>query len=115
MSNVVAELEESLRRTQDESTMLQQNFKRDISEAAPTGIEHEVRAPWTNQNDAANKPLLRSALQHLILHVVSSAADMSWRQVLCGPCPKDSAQLADTTLTAHPESRPFRRMLRPRR
>ena len=40
---------------------------------------------------------IQSALQHSVLERPRSALDMSWMRVPCGPYPKQSADLADTT------------------
>ena len=46
-------------------------------------------------------PLLRSALQHSILGVWSSALDTPWIQLVSRPYPKESVELTETTPTAH--------------
>ena len=46
-------------------------------------------------------PLTQSALQHSVVDVWSSALNVSWSPVLCGPYPKESVRLVQTTPTAH--------------
>ena len=53
----------------------------------------EVRAGQMVLNIA----LSQSALQRSVLNTMSSAVDMSWDLVLCGPYPKESVELAELT------------------
>ena len=53
-------------------------------------------------------PFIQSALQHSVPELRRSALDMSWMNLLRGPCPKESVELNKTTPTAHFECNAFR-------
>ena len=80
---------------------------RDQARAETLGERQKLRQARAGQM-VLEMALIQSALQLSVVHIMSSALDMSCGSVLCRPCPKESFRPVETTPTAHFERRVFR-------